>query len=97
MDNQNKIEGRVYELLQQAIIIDGHSDILIPVNEGKMELGERPEVPDPATWQAPMGLEDISKILLLTRRLVERGHSDDVILKFLGGNYMRVFEQVWGE
>jgi membrane dipeptidase len=44
---------------------------------------------------APLGLEDISKIPVLTRRLVERGHSDEMILKFLGGNYMRVFEQVW--
>jgi membrane dipeptidase len=46
---------------------------------------------------APEGLEDISKVPVLTRKLVERGHSDDTILKFLGGNYLRVFEQVWGE
>ena len=45
---------------------------------------------------APKGLEDISKVPALTRRLVERGHSDGMILKFLGGNYLRVFEQVWG-
>jgi membrane dipeptidase len=45
--------------------------------------------------KAPAGLEDISRIPVLTERLVERGHSDEVILKFLGGNYMRVFEQVW--
>ena len=45
--------------------------------------------------KAPVGLEDISKIPILTERLVERGHSDEVILKFLGGNYVRVFEQVW--
>jgi membrane dipeptidase len=57
MASQTKIEQRVRELQQQAIIIDGHSDILIPVNEGKMTLGERPEVPDPATWRGPMGLE----------------------------------------
>lgn len=44
---------------------------------------------------APKGLEDISKLPALTRRLVERGHSDEVILKILGGNYLRVFEQVW--
>ncbi len=44
---------------------------------------------------APPGLEDISKVPVLTQRLVERGHSDDTILKFLGGNYLRVFEQVW--
>ncbi len=44
---------------------------------------------------APRGLEDISKIPALTEALVGRGHSDEAILKFLGGNYLRVFEQVW--
>ncbi|MGE0554134.1 MAG: dipeptidase [Gemmatimonadales bacterium] len=46
---------------------------------------------------APAGLEDISLVPRLTDRLVARGHSDEVILKFLGGNYLRVFEEVWGE
>ncbi len=44
---------------------------------------------------SPQGLEEISKIPALTEALARRGHSDEVILKFLGGNYMRVFEQVW--
>jgi membrane dipeptidase len=44
---------------------------------------------------APKGLEDISKVPAITQRLVERGHSNEMILKFLGGNYLRVFEQVW--
>ena len=44
---------------------------------------------------APRGLEDISKAPAITRALVDRGHSDEVILKILGGNYLRVFEQVW--
>lgn len=46
---------------------------------------------------APEGLEDISKVPRLTDELLRRGYSDDVILKFLGENYLRVFEQVWGE
>ena len=45
--------------------------------------------------RAPKGLEDISKLPALTRRLVERGHADEVILKVLGGNYLRVFGEVW--
>jgi membrane dipeptidase len=45
---------------------------------------------------APVGLEDISTVPRLTDELVARGHSDEVILKFLGGNYLRVFETVWG-
>lgn len=45
---------------------------------------------------APKGLEDISKVPAITEELVRRGYSDEVILKVLGENYMRVFEQVWG-
>ncbi len=46
---------------------------------------------------APAGLEDISRTPRITDALVDRGHSDETILKFLGGNYLRVFEEVWGE
>jgi membrane dipeptidase len=44
---------------------------------------------------APKGLEDVSKIPSITECLLKRGHSDEVILKILGGNFMRVFQQVW--
>jgi membrane dipeptidase len=44
---------------------------------------------------APKGLEDISKVPALTERLVARGHADDVILKLLGGNFLRIFQRVW--
>jgi len=47
--------------------------------------------------KAPPGLEDISKLPVLTERLVQRGHSDEVILKVLGGNFLRVFGRVWGK
>lgn len=42
-------------------------------------------------------LEDIAAVPRLTDALAARGHSDEVILKFLGANYLRVFETVWGE
>jgi membrane dipeptidase len=45
--------------------------------------------------EAPKDVQDISKIHAITRKLVERGHSDEVIMKFLGGNFMRVFDHVW--
>lgn len=49
-------------------------------------------------WDAsPLGLEDVSKYPALTEALVRRGHSDEVILKILGENFLRVFEQAWGE
>ncbi len=44
---------------------------------------------------APKGLEDISKLPRLTEAMVKRGFSDETILKFLGGNYLRLFAQVW--
>ncbi len=46
---------------------------------------------------APEGLEDISRVPRLTEALAARGHSDETIVKFLGANYLRVFETVWGE
>jgi membrane dipeptidase len=44
--------------------------------------------------RAPRGIEDMSCLPALTERLSQRGFSDESILKILGGNYMRVFEQV---
>lgn len=44
---------------------------------------------------APADLPDIARLPALTEALARRGYADDVILKILGGNYLRVFEQVW--
>jgi len=32
----------------------------------------------------------------ITTELVKRGYSDDDVMKILGGNFMRVFQQVCG-
>ena len=45
--------------------------------------------------RAPVGLEDIGKVPAITECMAGRGHSDEVILKVLGENFMRVFEHVW--
>jgi len=45
--------------------------------------------------RAPIGFETMAELPNLTLGLVERGYSDDDILKILGGNYVRVFSQVW--
>lgn len=42
------------------------------------------------------GLGTIERFPEVTRALVSRGYSDSDIMKILGGNFMRVFEQVWG-
>ena len=46
--------------------------------------------------QAPTGFKGMQDLPAVTEELVRRGHSDETILKVLGGNYLRVFESVWG-
>ncbi|MGB1816507.1 MAG: membrane dipeptidase, partial [Rubripirellula sp.] len=42
----------------------------------------------------PAQLEDVSTYPVITQGLLDRGYSGDDIRKVLGGNVMRVFEQV---
>ncbi len=49
---------------------------------------------DGADDQFPEGMEDISKTPDLVRGLMERGYSDEDILKILGGNTLRVMREV---
>jgi len=47
-------------------------------------------------WVYPAGIDGFENIPNVTRGLVARGYSDDAIRKILGGNFLRVFRQVWG-
>jgi membrane dipeptidase len=49
---------------------------------------------DGADDEFPQGMEDISKTPNLVRGLMERGFSDEDILKILGGNTLRVMREV---
>jgi membrane dipeptidase len=49
---------------------------------------------DGADSEFPTGMEDISKIPNLVAGLIDRGFSDDDILKILGGNTMRVMKEI---
>lgn len=44
----------------------------------------------------PEGLHRHTMLRNLTRGLVSRGYTDDEVAKILGGNFVRVFEEVWG-
>ncbi|OPX86689.1 MAG: Membrane dipeptidase (Peptidase family M19) [Pelotomaculum sp. PtaB.Bin104] len=46
------------------------------------------------TEELPPGLGDCSRLPLITSALLERGHSEEVIKKVLGGNFIRVIKQV---
>jgi membrane dipeptidase len=43
---------------------------------------------------APVGLEDVSKLPVITEELVKRGYSKDAIRKILGGNLLKLMEKV---
>lgn len=43
----------------------------------------------------PSDLRHMGEYPVLTQRLVERGYDDETIHKVLGGNFLRIFEQVW--
>lgn len=49
-------------------------------------------------FTAPYGLvmDDCTGLPLLTQAMIERGYSEDTILKILGGNWLRVVEEVVG-
>ncbi len=46
--------------------------------------------------QTPQGLEDVTKLPLVTEGLLRRGYDEEDVQRILGGNFMRVFRQVWG-
>jgi membrane dipeptidase len=54
MEELSAIE-RAQALHRDAIVIDGHSDVLMVIADGKMRLGERIEIPPPDMWQPPLG------------------------------------------
>ncbi|MCC6792120.1 MAG: membrane dipeptidase [Thermomicrobiales bacterium] len=53
--------ARADALHREAIIIDGHSDILMAVSDGRMRLGQRFELPESKGWTAPVGWADIEE------------------------------------
>ncbi|MBL8699989.1 MAG: dipeptidase [Alphaproteobacteria bacterium] len=50
----------------------------------------------PPPWHYAQGIDLPEKLPNLTRALVKRGWKDDHIRKLLGGNWVRVFRDVWG-
>lgn len=50
----------------------------------------------PPPWRYPAGIDLPEKLPNLTRALVKRGWKEGAIRKLLGGNWVRVFRDVWG-
>lgn len=70
---------------------EGRSELEVKILHAKARgLGKAPRVRYLAE------LDHRRKAKNLTRGLLRRGYSDDDAKKILGGNFLRVFEQIWG-
>ncbi len=56
-------DSHALELHRSAIVIDGHSDILMQVADGKTQLGTWAHLPDPNAWQSDFFLESFPDFL----------------------------------
>ncbi len=57
----------------------------------------KPEAYPPLPWKYAQGLESITEISNITRGLLERDYPLENIQKIMGGNWLRVYREVWGE
>ncbi len=66
--------------------------------EGRIAAGDwRPETYTPPPHHFPEGIATPQGLPNLTRRLLERGYGEESTKKIMGGNWVRVFREVWGE
>jgi membrane dipeptidase len=71
---------------------EGRSELEVKILHSKAKgLGKAPK------FRYQQDLTPRRKMKNLTRALLQRGYSEEDTLKILGGNFLRVFEQIWGE
>lgn len=55
-----------------------------------------PETYPPPPYHYPEGIETPRTLPNLTHRLLQRGYNAEQVKKIIGGNWLRVFREVWG-
>jgi membrane dipeptidase len=55
----------------------------------------KPEAVPKWPWVFPEGIRSVSDFPNITKGLVDKGYSEEEIKGILGGNFLRVFKQVW--
>ena len=55
------------------------------------------QVPYPDRVVHPEGIETPDKLSTVAQELLDRGYKDADVSKILGGNWLRLFQEVWGE
>ena len=56
-----------------------------------------PSDPYPDPFEHPEGMETPDKLSNVARVLLRRGYRPEDVVKILGGNWLRLFREVWGE
>lgn len=83
------IEGIAYPRAPWTRAVDHIEHVLNVGGPGSAGLGtDFDGIPDP-----PAGLEDVSKLPLITEELLRRGHSEDAVRGVLGENFLRFWER----
>jgi membrane dipeptidase len=57
----------------------------------------KPEAYPPLPWRYARGLESYAEISNVTRGLLERDYPEESIRKIMGGNWLRIYREIWGE
>ena len=91
---RNALFGGELQRIRPSIdrVIDHIDYIVRLVGPGHVGLGSDFD----GTSQVPRGLDDCSRLPHITRKLLERGYSEEDIQLILGGNFMRIFKEVCG-
>jgi len=97
-DNQKELWAQAMKLYRQdpiplppaSVVVDHIDHIVKLVGVDYVGLGSDFD----GTFAVPQGLEDASKLPIITYHLLKRGYKEEDIIKILGGNLLRVFEEV---
>jgi membrane dipeptidase len=86
------------DLLRGALIPQTSLDVLLDHFDHALRVAGPDHVGLGADWDGvasmPSGLEDVSRLPVLTRGLLKRGHAPEVVRKVLGQNLLRVMRAV---
>jgi membrane dipeptidase len=97
-DNQKELYAQFTKLYRQnpiplppvSIIVDHIDHVAKLAGVDYVGLGSDFD----GTFAVPEGLEDVSKLPIITYHLLKRGYTEEDIVKILGGNLLRVFAEV---
>ncbi len=97
--------GGVIGIIFASVYLNGHLfrcelDALVAHIEHCLHVAGEDHVALGSDWDGfvtpPRELYSVHRLPVLTRRLLDRGHSPDRVRKLLGENFLRTFEQVCG-